>query len=217
MQPLPQGKHLFLLSGQSNMARLKPEISFSPAVREAFGKENVIVLKDAQAGRPIREWYRKWKPAKGPAPDQRGQLYDRLMAKVRHAIDGQNISAVTFLWMQGEKDAKEAHADVYKQALLGLVDQLRDDLGRDDVHVAVGRLSDFDMTNKRYPHWTRIRQIQAELCREQPLWAMVNTDDLNGPDNDLHYTPEGYETFGLRLAQAAIELIHARNANPPTH
>ena len=34
-------KHLFILSGQSNMAGLKPEISFTPTVEAAFGKENV--------------------------------------------------------------------------------------------------------------------------------------------------------------------------------
>jgi len=44
------GKHLFILSGQSNMAGLNPAISFTPAVHEAFGPENCIVIKDAQAG-----------------------------------------------------------------------------------------------------------------------------------------------------------------------
>ena len=34
-------KHLFILSGQSNMARMKPQL-FSRHVNEAFGKEKVI-------------------------------------------------------------------------------------------------------------------------------------------------------------------------------
>jgi hypothetical protein len=34
----------------------------------------------------------------------------------------------------------------------------------------------------------------------------VNTDDCNGPKNDLHYTPEGYKLFGQRLAAKALEL-----------
>ena len=38
-------KHLFILSGQSNMAGLNPNISFTPTVEEAFGKENVTVVK----------------------------------------------------------------------------------------------------------------------------------------------------------------------------
>ncbi|MEO1982682.1 MAG: hypothetical protein ABGZ24_19400 [Fuerstiella sp.] len=43
-----QGKealHLFIMSGQSNMAGLDPDESFTPAVQSAFGKENVIVVK----------------------------------------------------------------------------------------------------------------------------------------------------------------------------
>ena len=51
-----EGKHLFILSGQSNMAGMDPKLSFIPAVEEKFGKENVIVVKDAHGGRPIRDW-----------------------------------------------------------------------------------------------------------------------------------------------------------------
>ena len=45
---LTAGKHLFILSGQSNMDRLDPKVSFTPAVEAAFGKENVIVVKDSK-------------------------------------------------------------------------------------------------------------------------------------------------------------------------
>ena len=48
---------LFILSGQTNMAGLNPNVSFTPAVVEAFGRENVIVVKDAQGGQPIRRWH----------------------------------------------------------------------------------------------------------------------------------------------------------------
>jgi hypothetical protein len=58
-------KHLFILSGQSNMARLDPSISITPALEKAFGKGNVVVVKDAQKGQPISRWYKKWKPAQG--------------------------------------------------------------------------------------------------------------------------------------------------------
>ena len=34
-----KGQHLFILSGQSNMAGLKPEESFIPAVEKAFSGE----------------------------------------------------------------------------------------------------------------------------------------------------------------------------------
>ena len=54
-----QGVHLFVLSGQSNMVRLNPNVSFTPAVKAAFGKDNAIVVKDAVGAQPIRRWYKK--------------------------------------------------------------------------------------------------------------------------------------------------------------
>ena len=67
--------HLFILSGQSNMAGLRPEESFIPNVEEAFGKDHVIVVKDALGGQPIRRWYKNWEAADGSRPESTGDLY----------------------------------------------------------------------------------------------------------------------------------------------
>lgn len=210
-----EGKHLFILSGQSNMVGLNPNESFTPAVEAEFGKGNVIVLKDAQGGQPIRRWYKNWKSAQGESPKVTGDLYNRLMTGVSDAIIGQKIKSVTFLWMQGERDARERHGEVYAASLQGLLDQLASDLGRSDINCVIGRLSDFDMENKKYPHWTHIRRVQVAFAEANPRVAWVNTDDLNdgknrqGKDvhNDLHYSAEGYKEFGTRLAHKAIDLI----------
>ena len=213
-----EGKHLFILSGQSNMGGLKPEESFIPTVEKEFGKENVIVVKDAHGGQPIRRWYKKWKSAKGEAFKGAGDLYDRLMGKVNAAIKGQKIQTVSFSWMQGERDAREKHSAVYAASLQGILDQLAADLGRKDINFVIGRLSDFDMQNKRYPHWTAIRKIQVDFADASPRGAWVDTDDLNdgknrrGKDisNDLHYSAKGYVEFGRRLAASSIALIKGK-------
>jgi hypothetical protein len=75
--------HLFILSGQSNMAGLNPDISFTPTLKKEFSKDTVIVIKDAVGGQPIRRWYKQWKPACGEVAKGNGDLYDRLMGKVR--------------------------------------------------------------------------------------------------------------------------------------
>ena len=208
-----QGKHLFILSGQSNMAGLNPDLSFTPTVEKAFGKDNVIVVKSAQGGQPIRRWYKKWKDAEGNAPEKTGDLYDKLMAKVNPAIKDQKIATVTFVWMQGERDAKEKHGTVYAASMRGLIDQLAADLNRDKINFVIGRLSDFDMQNKRYPHWTMVRDAQVKVAEDDKLGEWVNTDDLNDkgkPGNikhDLHYTKDGYVELGKRFANKAIGLI----------
>ena len=37
-------KHLFILSGQSNMQGHRPDEAFTPAVEKALGKDKVIVV-----------------------------------------------------------------------------------------------------------------------------------------------------------------------------
>lgn len=210
-----EAKHLFILSGQSNMAGLKPQQSFTPEVEKRFGKEKVIVVHDAQGGQPIRRWFKGWKPLEGAAPEGNGDLYDRLMKKVSTATKGQEIASVTFLWMQGENDARHSQGAVYEVSLKGLVGQVSDDLKQERVNLVIGRLSDFGNEKPEFPHWEMIRKAQEKFAEDAEHGAWVDTDDLNdgitrqGKEvkNDLHYTAEGYITFGKRLAEAAIKLI----------
>lgn len=218
-----QGKYLFILSGQSNMDGLQPEISFTPAVESEFGKDNVIVVLDAESSQPIRRWYKKWKPKDGNEPKATGDLYDRLLTKVSMAIKGKEVQAVTFIWMQGEQDANEQHGEVYAASLKGLLEQFSNDLERNDINFVIGRISDFDLENKQYPHWTLVRKAQVEVAEADPYGAWVDTDDLNdgksrtGKEitNDLHYSAEGYITLGRRFAEKAIYLIN-KNAQQRT-
>ncbi len=122
-----QGTHLFILSGQSNMVHVDPDVAFTPAVEKAFGKENVMVVKDAKSAEPISRWYKNYKPAEGDMPKPIGDLYDRLLEKVTAAIKDRKIATVTFIWMQGEREAKIKQAPIYAASLKGLVAQLSAD------------------------------------------------------------------------------------------
>ncbi len=209
------GHHLFVLSGQSNMQGHRPEEAFTPAVEKALGKDHVIVVQDALGGQPIQRWYKKWKSPTGEKPEMTGDLYDRLMEKVKPAIEGKKLASVTFIWMQGERDAKMEWSAVYEESLVGLYKQLSKDLDRDDMNFVIGRLSDFDLKNEKYAHWTKLREIQVKVADSSPRFVWVNTDDLNDGTNrrgkaikdDLHYSADGYKTLGKRFAASALELI----------
>ena len=210
------GKHLFILSGQSNMARSNPAKTFSPIVEKHFGESNVTTVIDAEGGEAIRKWYKDWETGSSrKRPDGDGELYDRLMKNVKVATEGKTFETVTFLWMQGERDANEGFGNVYEESLKGLIKQLSEDLGRDDIHVVIGRLSDYFSKQADPKDWVTIRDIQVKVADELPKGAWVDTDDLNDGierrgkkfDNDLHYSKEGYVTFGKRMAEAAIKLI----------
>ena len=209
------GKHLFVLSGQSNMQGHRPAEAFTPTVAKAVGENRVIVVQDAMGGQPIQRWYKGWKSPNGRPPESTGDLYDRLMTKVKPAIKGQSLESVTFIWMQGERDAKMQWGEVYEASLEGLYKQFSKDLGRSDVNFVIGRLSDFDLGNQKYPHWTMVREIQAKVADANSRFTWVDTDDLNDGvnrrgkaiENDLHYSAEGYKTLGKRFAENALRLI----------
>ena len=210
-------KHLFILSGQSNMQGHRPDEAFTPTVEKALGKDKVIVVQDALGGQPIHRWWKGWHDPQGKKPAQSGDLYDRLMGKVKPAVKGQKLASVSFVWMQGERDAKMRWGDLYEEALVGLHAQLAKDLGRNpkEMTFVIGRLSDFDPNNKKYPHWTKVRKAQIKVANSNPKFFWVDTDDLNdgknrkGRDikNDLHYSAEGYKTLGKRFAEACLIAI----------
>ena len=199
--------HLFILSGQSNMKGVNPDESFTPSLRKACSGDEIIVVKDARNGQPISRWYKKWKSAQGQEARITGDLYDGLMTKVKKAMKGKTPSTITFIWMQGESDTLDKQGQVYAASLKGLIDQLREDLKLKDINFVIGRISDFDNDNKSYPCWTMVRQAQVEVAESDIRGAWVDTDDLNGPNNDLHYTKEGYKILGERFATKAINLI----------
>jgi hypothetical protein len=206
------GKHLFLLSGQSNMKRFQHKQFFTPAMQAVYGEDNVIVIKNAQGGQPISKWYKAWTSGKGEKPEQAGQLYDSLIENIKEKTADINIKSVTFIWMQGESDAKAGNVDVYAKSFKGLLGQLEKDLKRKDINVIIGRLSDFGLKNRSSPEWGEMRRVQMKLAEKNPRACWVDTDDLNGERHSLHYvSPEGYRKLGERYVEAAKKLIQDNN------
>lgn len=198
------GQHLFILSGQSNMARMDEKQTFIPILEQVLGKKQVIVIKDAHGGQPISQWFTPF------------SLYDSLMQKIDEKnLTIEKMKTITFIWMQGERDAREQLGEIYEERLWALYQKLSDDLKVSKLHFIIGRINDFDLDNDLYPHWTMIREIQEKVAQARPHFEWVNTDDLNDGynqsgipiENDLHLTPDGYDTLGERFAAKALKLI----------
>jgi len=211
------GKHLFILSGQSNMARFKPALWFTPGISQALGTDNVIVSFHAQGGQPISKWYKEWKSGKGETDPGAGKIYDAMMGATKAKMESEKIRTVTFVWMQGEADSKAQNSDVYLASLNGLKKQLEQDLKRTDLNFIIGRLSDSGFFRRRdkkrveNPHWEGIRKAQQAFADASQRAVWIDTDDLNGEKNALHLTkPEGYETLGKRYVEAAVQLVKAK-------
>lgn len=204
--------HIFILSGQSNMAGMKPEAGFVPEAKKLFADGEVVYIKVARGGQPIRFWVTEWnaiaKKHGLKSAITETKYYKPILQQYRKLLEKHpNPATVTFCWMQGERDAKESLSAAYPDAMNQLIANLRRDLKQPKMAFVIGRLSDCLTTD----HWNAVRRAQVDVANKDPQkrGAWVDTDDLNDKEkngkkrNDLHYTRDGYALFGRRLARQA--------------
>ena len=206
-------RHLFILSGQSNMAGLKPEAAFLPELKKLLPDADIQYLKFAKGGQPIRKWVPTWdkiaaksdlEPRKDP-----GAFYAEVVKLAKANLTKGTPKTMTFFWMQGERDGKEKLSAAYEESMKTLIANLRKDLDTPEMAFVIGRLSDFSTAE----HWEGVRAAQVKVATDDPRGAWVDTDDTNNKEkkgkmtNDLHYTKAGYDLFGQRLARQAVLMI----------
>ena len=211
-------RHLFILSGQSNMTGgLK--VGFAQKVEDTYGKENVVVVHHSKSGRGIRFWDKDYRfpegyrfPGKGVPSDrskqQHGQEYGPLIGRVREAIEGKSFDTVTFVWMQGESDGGRGLGPVYEESFLRLLRRIKEDLERKDLGFVIGRINN-SRTND--PNWKYVREVQVKLAKDAEHGAWIDTDDLSDSEHGVHFPKENYSKLGHRFAEKAIDLIRKRN------
>ena len=198
----PKAKHVFILSGQSNMARLDLKATFIPTIEAKFGKMNVIVVKDAAGGQPIRRWHKNSKSLEGNGPKAKADLYDSLMIKVNAAIANEKINTVTFIWMQGERDASTAEtSQAYQINLHNFIQATRTRLNAPELPFVIGRIQ---APQKKFRDL--VRQAQQEVVATNTHISLVDTDDLTLMDI-IHYDAASLVILGRRFAQATANLL----------
>jgi hypothetical protein len=209
------GKHLFILSGQSNMTGTV-KAAFTERVAKHFGKDNNTVVMRQKSGRGIRFWVADYRqpPARGLTEkkmNSNGMEYKSLIETALAATKNQSFDTIGFIWMQGESDANNRLSETYEESFLKLVNQLKKDLKADNMYFVIGRINDYARSRPDNQHWKNVRQTQVKLGKT-PGNGWINTDDLNGgdskqPDGNIHFPKEGATTLGRRFADKAIELI----------
>jgi hypothetical protein len=149
--------HLFILTGQSNMAGMDPKLGFEPEGKKLFPEADVAYIKVAVGGMPIRYWVDEWDDiatkhgvdvAKAREKDKsKGTIfYPRVLEQFAQLLKQHpNPASVTFCWMQGENDSKTGLHAPYADALKQLIANLRRDLKRPDMNVVIGRISDIQV------------------------------------------------------------------------
>lgn len=214
------GVRLFILSGQSNMRALKEDEVLIPTLKNAFPDDELFFVKVAYSGHPIRCWVEDWESSTGDPinkPKKNGTHYKEIQAQVETQLEGKaKPASVAFLWMQGESDVN-GHGDVYGKSLEQLVGYLEADFDKEDLFIVIARIADFKgkpgkpMEPEMLAQSELIREAQVKLAETRPQSAWVDTDDLNGPMDDVHLNRPGYKLLGERLAEKAIKLIKAKD------
>ena len=104
--------HLFVLSGQSNMAGMNPETGFMTEAKKLFKDERVVYIKVAKGGQPICRWLEEWQDiAKKNGLEEnhikrihRGgkvEFYQPILDQYKGMVKKHpKFKSVTFCWMQ---------------------------------------------------------------------------------------------------------------------
>lgn len=209
------GKHLFILSGQSNMTGTVKQ-AFTERVQKRYGMENAVVVMRMKSGRGIRFWVADYSQPNdrgltAKKMNSNGQEYKPLIEAVLAKTKDQSYDTVGLIWMQGESDANNRLSAVYEESFIKLVKQLKKDLANDKMYYVIGRINDYARSVPNNEHWYRVRESQVRLGNTSGN-AWIDTDDLNGgdakqPDGDIHFPRDGAVILGQRFADKAIELI----------
>lgn len=199
--------HVFIMSGQSNMVGLDPDDGFRQVLEEALPDADIVIIKHARSGQSVTKWHMPERELKNgkKMEAKRGPTYRALIEKVKADMPA-NAASVTLIWMQGEADSRGGNHEHYEGWFNAFLGYLMEDTGRDDIGVVLGRISDYGPQEK-HPEWNQIRELQVKMADSHDNWRWIDTDDLNGEHNGLHYPKDGYREMGRRFATAALDII----------
>jgi Carbohydrate esterase, sialic acid-specific acetylesterase len=182
-----------LAPGVTEETGFGPELSFACQMTATL-KEPVGIIKHSVGGTDLAE---RWDPVNPKS------LYAELVEKVRAARESRPVEVVGMLWMQGERDSKDAEmAAAYGDNLGELIKSARRHFENPDMPFVAGRVNP---PEAEFLHVGLVRNAQEECRLGQ--YAFIDCDTLpKGPDN-LHYDTEGVVTMGERFAEAMLKLL----------
>jgi len=191
--------------------RFGPELAFASELRRLDPTANIAIVKYARGGTSLARLDLEPGWARSSVLTQ----LDHTIAAIERARSVRDIDhdgapdtlvAAGIVWMQGESDANqtEAIARAYGTNLRATMTQLRKTLGRDDLPLVIGRISDSRRDSARGRVWKfgdLVRHAQEAFVASDPNAALVDTDHY-GYSDALHYDTAGYLDLGAQFARA---------------
>ena len=175
-----------------SMQRLGPAYGFAKEMARQT-KRPVGLVVNASGGPSINSWL-KW---------SKDVYYEEALSRVRIAMkQGGVLKAI--LWHQGEADCSNPEA--YKQKLISLVKDLREDLDMPDLPVVVGQISQWNWT-KREAGTVPFNQMIKKVSSFIPYSDWVSSKGLGWykDEKDPHFNTEAQLLLGKRYAKKILK------------
>jgi len=189
----------------ADLAGNGPELGFLHELGRCA--ENIVIVKVAMSGQPIKSFL----------PYSDGCLYRDMVdevARVRARLSRTHELA-GLIWMQGESDAQMATEVTlqYESSFGKLMDHLRRDLGAPSMRVVSGLISQraYGETEGTlaWPRADFVRTVLRLVSDE-----VVETNDLDFVNDNVHYDNPSQWTLGRRFANALKRTLLV--PNPPS-
>ena len=175
-----------------SMQRLGPAYGFAKEMARQT-KRPVGLVVNARGGSSINYWLKGSKDG----------YYEEALSRVRIAMkQGGVLKAI--LWHQGEADCSNPEA--YKQKLISLVKDLREDLGMPNLPVVVGQISQWNWT-KREAGTVPFNQMIKKVSSFIPYSDWVSSKGLGWykDEKDPHFNTEAQLLLGKRYAKKILK------------
>ncbi|MCS3102152.1 sialate O-acetylesterase [Bacteroides ovatus] len=175
-----------------SMQRLGPAYGFAKEMARQT-KRPVGLVVNARGVPSINSWLKGSKDG----------YYEEALSRVRIAMkQGGVLKAI--LWHQGEADCSNPEA--YKQKLISLVKDLREDLDMPDLPVVVGQISQWNWT-KREAGTVPFNQMIKKVSSFIPYSDWVSSKGLGWykDEKDPHFNTEAQLLLGKRYAKKILK------------
>ena len=179
-----------------------PELQFGNIVGDHFD-EPVLLLKTAWGGKSLDVDFAS------PSSGKTGEYYTKMIDEFRQGLEkieseipqlaGHELEIVGFVWMQGWNDMcnKEA-VGKYSVNLIRFVNDVREELGIEDLPFVVGELGNGGKAKKQTAMF-RFRRQQEEACVHSPFVGNVDfvpTIEFARPADRSPNVTHGHHWFG---------------------
>lgn len=174
-------------------------MSFANRLCDLFPDDEVGLIQASKGATKIYQWRRA---------STRSSLHGNAIARMWAAHHSSPVQAEIsgILWWQGEEDAiLQTDASVYQINFANTIAEMRMSLQNLSLPFAYARLNNLNPSNSSRPYWNDIRQVQNDTTIERAV--MVSTDGVPYQSDNVHCTTAGYQTIGIRFADAIAPLL----------